>query len=247
MKANYLFWGIVSILILMMVSLPSQAFARDPGIPDTVRLGECPYYLTGPPYEGTLVIPLLVSHDEYLLGLYILLKWSGPMVCDSAKFVGEWLQYLTSCGIAIHPTIQTVFPWGFTGGVPMPPGERILAYLYFSITDTGFVSLDSTVLPAGEAYLHLVEEWVQVVNPQMVEWECHVVAGVPGDVTGDGQVELGDVVFLINYLYRQGSPPETGELGDVNGDGIIDLGDVVYLINYLFRDGPEPEKSCPAN
>ena len=245
MKANYLFWVILSILI--MVSLPSQAFARDPGIPDTVRIGQCSYYLSGPPYEGTIVLPLLVSHDEYLVHLDIPLKWSGPMACDSAKFVGERLQYFDNWNIPIFPTIQTVYPWAYTlsGSDPIPPGEGILAYLYFSITDTGFVSLDSTDLPGkGEAYLHFMDETILVVNPQMVEWECHIVAGVPGDVTGDGQVELGDVVFLINYLYKQGSPPETEELGDVNGDGIIDLGDVVYLINYLYREGPAPLIGC---
>jgi len=61
-----------------------------------------------------------------------------------------------------------------------------------------------------------------------------------GDVTCDGKVDLGDVVFLINYLYRGGPPPSPWETGDVTCDGVIDLGDVVYLINYLFRNGPPP-------
>jgi hypothetical protein len=61
-----------------------------------------------------------------------------------------------------------------------------------------------------------------------------------GDVTYDGKVDLGDVVFLINYLYRGGQPPSLWETGDVTCDGVIDLGDVVYLINYLFRNGPPP-------
>ncbi len=63
-----------------------------------------------------------------------------------------------------------------------------------------------------------------------------------GDANGDGVTDLGDVVYLINYIYRDGSPPDPLAAGDVNCDGIVNLGDVVYLINYLFKNGPPP--SC---
>ena len=79
----------------------------------------------------------------------------------------------------------------------------------------------------------------------LLVFEASFLHTIPGDVNGDGQVDIGDVVFLVNYLYKGGPPPEIPELGDVNGDSVVDLGDVVYLINYLFRDGPVPEKSCP--
>lgn len=69
---------------------------------------------------------------------------------------------------------------------------------------------------------------------------------VCGDVTGDGGVELGDIVYLINYLFRSGPAPDPLEAGDVNAcDAVVELGDVVYLINYVFRNGPPPY-CCPA-
>ncbi len=61
-----------------------------------------------------------------------------------------------------------------------------------------------------------------------------------GDVTGDGLIDVGDVVFLVNYLYREGSAPFPLMTGDLNCDEEINLGDVVYLINYLYRDGLPP-------
>ncbi len=61
-----------------------------------------------------------------------------------------------------------------------------------------------------------------------------------GDVDGDGGIDIGDVIHLINYLYEGGSAPFPLEAGDVNCDSIVDIGDVVYLINYLFRNGPAP-------
>jgi len=61
-----------------------------------------------------------------------------------------------------------------------------------------------------------------------------------GDVNGDWNVDVGDVVYLINYLYKGGVSPEPVESGDATCEGFVDVGDVVYLINYLFKGGPPP-------
>jgi hypothetical protein len=61
-----------------------------------------------------------------------------------------------------------------------------------------------------------------------------------GDANEDKVIDAGDVVYLINYLFKSGPAPVPLEAGDVNSDGGVDVGDVVYLINYLFRSGPAP-------
>lgn len=61
-----------------------------------------------------------------------------------------------------------------------------------------------------------------------------------GDANGDGAIDIGDVLYLITYLWKGGPPPDPYASGDVNCDGRISLSDVVYLINYLYRDGPPP-------
>jgi hypothetical protein len=62
-----------------------------------------------------------------------------------------------------------------------------------------------------------------------------------GDANKDGVVDVGDVVYLINYLYKSGSAPvPILKAGDASCDGVVDVGDVVYLINFLFKNGPEP-------
>jgi hypothetical protein len=62
-----------------------------------------------------------------------------------------------------------------------------------------------------------------------------------GDINADGTVGAGDIVCLINYLFRSASGPCPLEAGDANCDGHITAGDIIYLINYLFREGPPPE------
>ena len=61
-----------------------------------------------------------------------------------------------------------------------------------------------------------------------------------GDCNGDRIINVGDVLYLINYLYKNGSTPLPFWTGDVNCDHEINLADAVYLINYLFRNGPPP-------
>jgi len=60
------------------------------------------------------------------------------------------------------------------------------------------------------------------------------------DANGDGDINLLDIVFILNYLYRGGPDPEFPENCDTNGDGVINVLDDVYLISYLYKNGPEP-------
>jgi hypothetical protein len=63
-----------------------------------------------------------------------------------------------------------------------------------------------------------------------------------GDVNSDWRIDLGDVVYLINYLYKNGPTPNPIERSDVTYDSLVDLGDLMYIINYLYKAGPPP--SC---
>jgi hypothetical protein len=65
-----------------------------------------------------------------------------------------------------------------------------------------------------------------------------------GDANGDGFVNVGDAVFLINYVFKGGSPPNPVCAGDANGDGGTNVGDAVYLINFVFKAGPGPAANC---
>jgi subtilisin family serine protease len=67
---------------------------------------------------------------------------------------------------------------------------------------------------------------------------------VYGDATGDGVVTLGDLVFVLNYLFKDGPLPDPPSAGDPNGDCEISLSDVIYLMNYLYRQGPPLKRGC---
>jgi len=64
---------------------------------------------------------------------------------------------------------------------------------------------------------------------------------VCGDANGDESVNILDITFLINYLYKDGPAPDPWEKVDVNGTGDVNILDITYLINYLYKDGPAPQ------
>ena len=70
-------------------------------------------------------------------------------------------------------------------------------------------------------------------------------AGYPyiGDATGDGVIDIADVVYLVTYLFLYGPAPDPLWLGDANCDGVVNIADAVYLVTYLFLGGPPP--GCP--
>jgi len=61
-----------------------------------------------------------------------------------------------------------------------------------------------------------------------------------GDTNGDCNVSVSDVIYIINYLFKNGSEPKPLRAADTNCDGMVTVTDVVYLINYLFKNGPPP-------
>jgi len=61
-----------------------------------------------------------------------------------------------------------------------------------------------------------------------------------GDANGDGSVNIGDAVYVINYIFKGGPPPPSKGEGDANGDCALNIGDAVYVINFIFKGGPPP-------
>jgi hypothetical protein len=73
----------------------------------------------------------------------------------------------------------------------------------------------------------------------MFELDVAVVC-TKGDVNGDGNVDVSDVFYLINFLFAGGPAPTCAGSGNVDGLGGTDVADVFYLINFLFAGGPAP-------
>jgi hypothetical protein len=65
-----------------------------------------------------------------------------------------------------------------------------------------------------------------------------------GDANADGNVNVSDAVYVINYVFTGGAEPQPMAAGDVNCDSLVNVSDAVYIINHIFVGGNSP---CDTN
>jgi len=133
----------------------------------------------------------------------------------------------------------------------LTPGNGEILKLYFSIPGSATSGQEDTVEVDGYAsYLPLFSGSIAYYNPVPVAGTISLLTGccigMRGNVDGDpsDQVNIADLTYLVDYLFRGGQPPPCPEEGDVNGDGNTNVADLTYLVDYLFRGGPQPPP-CP--
>lgn len=99
------------------------------------------------------------------------------------------------------------------------------------------------------AYYHLTGDRVSEFDTAYyVDFTKAAVAGISiladpfirGDANSDALINLSDAIYLLNYLFKNGSAPDPLDAADVNCDSMVNLSDVIYLLNYLFRGGLPP-------
>ncbi len=138
-------------------------------------------------------------------------------------------------------------------GLGMPPGrlEHVLS-IHFTvshITDpdgVGTICIDTVYSPPFERVWFETHYPTPSLIPNILIPEgglCLPVTYVCGDANSDAETNIGDAVFIINYVFNNGDAPAQPQAADANCDGDINVGDAVYLIAYVFKGGPEP--CCP--
>jgi len=118
--------------------------------------------------------------------------------------------------------------------------HKLTATMTFRVEDTMTVCIDTCFWPPSSHLAFGRMDAVTYVPRDNMPYCFTVSCPKRGDLTGDCIIDLGDVVFLTNYLYRNGSPPDPLESGDTNCDGVVELGDRVKLGNYIYRGGSPP-------
>ncbi|HVP36239.1 MAG TPA: dockerin type I repeat-containing protein [Terriglobales bacterium] len=123
---------------------------------------------------------------------------------------------------------------------PIGPGFGLLFKLYLNI-----LCVPDTSLPDTSTYINVYATLAQgdtlVREKKTLAGRLFIFGGIKyGDANADNKITVADVVYLISYLFKGGTPPVPVIKGDANGDGKVTVADVVYLISYLFKGGPVP-------
>lgn len=60
-----------------------------------------------------------------------------------------------------------------------------------------------------------------------------ILGEIEGDVNGDGQIGIGDIVAITNVMAGTNANPDIADRADVNGDGQVGIGDIVRVTNIM--------------
>ncbi len=73
------------------------------------------------------------------------------------------------------------------------------------------------------------------------EYIVTVISGVPGDLTGDENVDLEDAIYLLQYsMFPEDYPIDFADDVDYTKDGNVDLEDAIYLLQYSMFPNDYP-------
>lgn len=85
-----------------------------------------------------------------------------------------------------------------------------------------------------------VEDSFQPSKIYFEYFDLGIEGGSNGDADCNGELNIFDVSFLINFLYMGGEAPQFAGGGDCNCSYNCDIFDISYLISYLYLGGPPP-------
>jgi hypothetical protein len=123
-----------------------------------------------------------------------------------------------------------------------PGGSRVLtATMTFTLEDTTTICVDVSPWPPGPAWIVFSRSDAVTYYPQVnIPYCTRISLAEHGDANGDDVINIADVLYMVNYLYRSGPYPVSFEAGDANCDGVHGILDVLILVNYLYKGGRAP-------
>ncbi len=243
---------IVSLLILAALT----GRAQDPNTPDTVYIDS----VQTPTSTG--VVPVRFKNDEHLLGIEVTLKLNvspSIIVLDSVSFVGSRVEYLTTRYLTNHPLDTAFTISAFALSEPyIPSGNGLLCRLHFSFSgalDSTLVTIDSTtIFSDSRIFTSTFSDTMSVFfYPQFERGYLYINSSIccignRGNVNGDINdiVNVVDLVYLVDRLFRAGPPPPCPEEANLDNDPAnkLTIVDLTFLVDRIFRGGPAPGP-CP--
>ena len=208
-----------------------------------IALGDTLYF-ADTTYEAgqDIVVPVYLKNAFALDEFTLALSYAGPLNLQYSGYstTGCRTDYFPNVSLsAISGTTRQLVLRFIAGSTPLAPGNGPIVKITFSPVYTqNTATLDSTTL--NENSTSCISDFFSyrpfVRTGQVSTMLC-------GNANGDGIISIGDAVFLINYIFREGPPPLPLSSGDANCDGAVNVGDAVYIISYILRGGSAP--CCP--
>jgi hypothetical protein len=230
----------------------NPAYYNDPGLPDTIWIESDTLYAGR---RDTIDVGII--NDEAIRSFAIALEWDGTADLDIVSFfpaarTSDMFLESYECGYyyqnQINPDTICISRWyPYWDNLSIPPGSEAVFHLVFTPQSEGVLHFNLIRYPSpyewsltrgGESML--VTEDKAAILPVLVGGNLTVLPYLCGDTNKDKTVNVSDAVWIINYVFAGGDPPDPLESGDANCDSDCNVSDAVWIINYVFVGGSQP-------
>ena len=205
-------------------------------IADSVYFGE------GHAGPGDTKIPVLIYYRNVypVTDLTIPVKFNGvsQLSCDSVNFNSSRIAgFLVKSGTVDNGN-RTILIQA-SGLSALAPGNGLLATLYFSLASSATVgdtsALDSAIVGGNSLEVVSTDAVAGTYDPKFVNGFLAVEQWKRGDVNKGGALDLGDVITVVNHIFKSTPAPDPYWLGDFSANGTIELVDVLQMVNRIFK------------
>ncbi len=200
------------------------------------------------PRESQVVMPVYLHNTVQIKEIQFTFYMENTLgiTYDSFSVVGLRTEYFEYVELNAQVTnrkygISLKSDAGGGGTNYLIPDTGAILNLYFDVPETapfGEIMVIDTITTGGKRprYEALWGELVPVFIAGAIEIQSYI----RGDIDGNGEINIADLVALVDYMFNQGAVPDPYEAGNIDGINDINIADLVYMVDYMFNEGPPP-------
>lgn len=202
---------------------------------------EDPAYETSPVIEvgscnaypgDTITIPVSLKNNDGIASIMFTVSYDANCLeYQGASFTEELTGLSNTVAVNDETTGKVTMSW-VIGASGEYTGNETIANLKFKVKE---------VSENTSAQVSLTYDKENVFNESLENQNFLVKNGTvqigkyrPGDINGDGTVDINDALLLLNYVCDLRKDEVKGN-PDVNGDGAVNNKDVVILLRYIAK------------
>ena len=203
--------------------------AKDPAyeMSPVIEVGSCNAYP-----GDTITIPVSLKNNDGIASIMFTVSYDANCLkYQGASFTEELTGLSNTVAVNDETTGKVTMSW-VKGASGEYTGNETIANLKFEVI---------AVSENTSAQVSLTYDKENVFNESLKNQNFLVKNGTvqigkyrPGDINGDGTVDVNDALLLLNYVCGLEEEKVVGN-PDVNGDGAVNNKDVVILLRYIAK------------